>query len=450
MNIENSNYLSNNIIQNSTNTIVTNHFIGEINNPQIQNNFNNNNNNVENYNNNSNINNDNNLMLYNNENINYYSNNNYYNNQFQNKGYEINDNNDNKFNENLNIDELKKNQLPNNDDEMIKTCLENFGETFYLNAILQNLLNIDDFKNFFLGDNIIKYIKQNQKEKSLSYVTYRLFHHVYIKRDKKYSVHSFIKALADINLYYASKKTRNVNECLIFILKRLHTELNELKDKDENKNYNKLDREDVINYEIVNFKNTNDSIISNIFTWFSIEECKCTNCKYISFEFKNFYTFQLNILEFLQKLNRNNFTIYDYLNFENKKKQKKYCNNCKSEEEIEIFSSIYSSPKISIFLFDQGNFDEKLININFYLEEKINLNKFLENEKSPKIYELIGIISINKEDKKYHSFCKSFENQKWYFFKEENVEQIKSDRVIFEHNSGQFIPNILFYKSIEE
>ena len=348
---------------------------------------------------------------------------------------------------NINIEKLKIEK--EKEKKIIKTCLKNYGETYYLNSILQNLSNIEYLKNYFLKDNIIKNIEKNGKQNPLSYVLQRIVHHFYNIRDEKYSIKPFLKVLASINLVYASKKSRNVQECFTFILNTLHNELNRIKNPPEKNNYNKFDRNDVITYGIINLKNTDDSIISDIFNWSKIAELHCTQCGKNIYNFNSYNIFQLNLLEFKKVMDRNNFTIYDIINYELTKKEELNCENCRNQINVNKLSFIYSSPKIFVFFLEKGDFSEELLEIKFILEEKINLNKFIENKNSPIKYELIGIISINKKDKKYHSFCKSFEDQQWYHFNDETVMQKNDKQVLFNNNGGEFIPNILFYKSID-
>ena len=336
-----------------------------------------------------------------------------------------------------------------NENKIIKTCLKNNGETYYLNSILQNLANIEYLKNYFLNDNNSKNIENNSKQSPLSYVTQRIFHNFYIKRNEKYSLKMFSQILASINLVYASKKSRNVNKCFIFILNTLHNELNKIKDPPEKKTFNKYDRNEAINYGIINFKNTNDSIISDIFNWSKITEINCTQCGQITYDFSYYNIFQLNLLEFKKVIERNYFTIYDIINYELTKKEESNCENCQNQVKFNKVSLIYSSSKIFVFFLENGDFNEELLNIKFILEEVINLNKFIENENSPKKYELIGIISTNINDKKYHSFCKSFEDQQWYHFNDETVEKKNDKQILFNNNGGEFIPNILLYKAID-
>ena len=347
-----------------------------------------------------------------------------------------------------NIEEVKNNLFNNKID---RTCLENIGDTSYLNSILQCLVNIEILKKFFLESSTFEYISKYASILPLSFSTLRIFYHAYTKKDKLYSLKAFLKALGCKSKIYQSIKSRNSNDCLIFILNSLHNELNRIKEKNEKMDFNKSNRNEVIAYGITNFKNLYDSIISDIFNWHEIKELHCINCGEKNYEFKTFYTYQTNILEISKNINKNNIiTISDCINYELRKKKKLYCYRCGNKSDFEIISGIYETSKILVFLLNNGDYDKNLLNVTFFLDEEINLNKFIEVKNSELKYELIGVISINAQDKKYNSFCKSFLDKKWYHYYDQNVNQVNFKEIEFNNRDGKnFIPNILFYKLIE-
>ena len=351
----------------------------------------------------------------------------------------------NNHDKNDNIQQLKKDLFAR---KLNKCCLLNVGDTSYLNAILQCLANIDFLINFFLNENIEKHLNENIKTLPLSFVTLRLFKHFYIKKDSKYSLESFLRVLGSLNPIYLSSKIRNANECLIFILETLHNELNRIKIINHKNDFNKKVRKEVIDYGIFNYKNKYDCIISDIFNWHQLKELHCMECGEVSYDFQTFNTIQLDSLNFKKTIGKNSITIFDCLNYELKLNKKIICKYCNKNAHIKNISYIYSSPKIFVFLLNSGDFNEELLDLNFNLETTINLNKYIENKQSPKKYELIGIISIDINNKKYLNYCKSFEDKNWYFYYDEDVAQIQEKQVVMDNN-GKFIPSVLFYRSID-
>lgn len=100
---------------------------------------------------------------------------------------------------------------------------------------------------------------------------------------------------------------------------------------------------------------------------------------------------------------------------------------------------------------DRQNIKQNLLDIPFYILGNIDISKIVENNSSPKHYQLIGVVSRNIKENKYFSFCKSPVDQKWYLYNDENVEQIQIDNCLNNHNSSrnEYIPCILLYKSLD-
>ena len=62
--------------------------------------------------------------------------------------------------------------------------------------------------------------------------------------------------------------------------------------------------------------------------------------------------------------------------------------------ESEITRKIINNPNIFIFLLNRGDFDEKLMSLNFDLNSEINLIPYLLNKELNATYELKKIVSI--------------------------------------------------------
>ena len=210
------------------------------------------------------------------------------------------------------------------------------------------------------------------------------------------------------------------------------------------------EREEIIKEGITNFHNSNNSIISKYFNWFNLKEYHCTQCKNIKYDLKSFNTYDLNISNYYKNNQNNKIIISDCLKFISETNTERVCFNCKTKVKFRIIDRIYSSPKIFIFILDRGNMDNELIKIPFIIEEKINLNDFIEDINFPKEYELFGVVSISLREIKYIAFSKSPIDQKWYLYNDTEFHPVSLDFVIKSHNNFHFYtPCILFYESIK-
>ena len=340
-----------------------------------------------------------------------------------------------------------------------RTCLKPFGDTSYLNSVLQCLGNIDELKNHFLYNIDYFCANINIPKRPFSFVFCRLFKHLSENDQKLYDLESFRMVLSNKNKTFKSQNRRNPIELLIFLLDILHEELNRVKYRKQNNNFDNSDRRGVIENGIIFFKNAYDSVISNNLNWLQMREFRCMQCNRITYKLSTFNTYELDIYGTSNYISKSsNITIYDCLNFDSLKKYIKcHCNYCNQRMQMESRSSIYSSPNIFIFLinrnmipststcnsnFNSNDFDKDLLKLNFSLSMNINLDK-IENNNCPRRYELFGIVSINNS--KYISFCKSSDNG-WYLYYDGVVEKIEENNVEFYHEKNTFIPCILFYR----
>ena len=343
----------------------------------------------------------------------------------------------------------------------IKTGLENLGDTSYLNAVLFALANIRNLSSFFLNPKNQNKINKKIGELPFSYAFERLLIHLYPfpEKDKKeiYKPISLFNLLGYKNIIYKSFNRKNPNDLICFILDILHNELIS-KNNNQKLNGNIKDRNNMIKIGIKNFKNFNNSIISNNFNWFEIRESLCNKCGETTYNFQTFNSFSLDIeVTFNYYKNKMNnikeiLTIYDCLEFYNFTKQKNaYCNFCNQSLNKLNTTKIFSSPNIFIFLLDRGiDFDnKKLIDIHFNINEKIDLKNYIENSEAPSKYGITGIVSINMKLKKYVSFCKSPVDKNWYLYNDEINEKADIKTILENHNNyKELIPCILIYEAI--
>ena len=398
------------------------------------------------------------------------------NNNFFNNNYDIHNNND--FNNNKNNNNnYQQNKLPEdgpiqylyykNNKIFPKIVLENKDNTSYLNAILNILGNTEELAFYFLNPIKIEYFDNKKSEMPLSYEIKNFFQNYYPKQNNIMNNNTYDPSSLLLKLKrYTKDKLTNP----IYFLKDIFSSLNselipQYKDK-EISIIKKFDKQNSINNSIELFEEKNKSPIFDIFNFYKICESKCFNCdravaKYIYKDvsylyLKNSFTFKLDISGCYSSLEKKEFTltIGECLNYQLEKYKeslKSLCKECKQHKSIS--TNLYSTPKVFLFLLDRGNNidenDNELLNIPFLIEEKIDLQKFVENKNSPTKYELVGIVSISLSDTKYVAHSKSPIDNNWYYFNDLKVKQIDYDNVIkVINNNYYYIPCILVYKSI--
>ena len=423
------------------------------------------------HNNNLNNNNLNNLIDLNINNIN----NNINNNDINNNQINLNVFNDN--NQNNNLNNIQNNLIENNNinnnlnlDNMNnlenqlkikrtipKIGLKNLGDGSYLNAVLQILGNIEEFCNYFLEPDTMSFIDNVKIEMPLSYEIKEFLLKQYTENGNNkegYDPSPILKVLYPADKDNVKKRI-NPNDVLKNILNLINEEIvgnNVDIIKYEHDEFNK---NDTITKGMNHYSNMNNSKIFNIFNFFEITSYKCLKCNISKFVFNSVYFLTLNILKYDNTLinkTKEKYTINACIKFQYNFQKEIFCKMCNHNEYMKITSKIYKPPNILLVLIDRGvnlTQNNKLLNIPFLVEEKINLNNFMENKSAQINYELIGIISISVFDKKYVVNCKSYIDNQWYYYNDEKVQPIHFDNVIKSNNNNKYyIPCILIYKLI--
>ena len=331
------------------------------------------------------------------------------------------------------------------------TGLKNLGDTSYFNSVLQLLGTSRSLSSYFVNPKNQKEFEANAQVKAFTYVVHRLFTHLYPYPEKQireiYKPDSLLTILGKLNQVYNSIKRRNPNDLINYILIQLHRELNQSKTKFISKP-NPSDKNQVIKVGQSDFIKSNNSIISNIFHWFEIKDKKCKTCNRYYYEFKNFETLELDISEAFNQL-KSPFNLSQCLNVQSHRNQKVFCYKCQKYTEFQINSRIYSTPVHFIFSLNRGNLDPNLLNINFIVEEKIDLSQYVENKMSNCKFELQGIVSISSNEQKYVCFGKSPVDKQWYIYNDDNVNNTDISQVITYNNNNAYIPCILLYHFIK-
>jgi len=313
-----------------------------------------------------------------------------------------------------------------------KTGLKNLGNTSYLNSVLQILCYIRSFASYFLNPKNGEEFKNKVSDYKVSYVFHRLCTHIFPYPEKDnieiYEPDTLLKVLSLYNVTYKDYKEKNPNDLIVFILYKLHEELNSLKMYDSSKYISNStstmifnDKDASVKNGIKKFTQVNNSIISNYFTWFEIKESQCLKCSKKIYNLQNFSTFQLNIFDLIKYKKQKYIKIEDCLElYISPKKKNNVCRFCNSYNNIITTTNIYSAPNIFIFLLDYTNYIDNN-DFSFVLERKINLGKYIENKNGPTNFILNGIVYWDKNKNKYQAFSASPIDKNWYLCDDENV-----------------------------
>ena len=338
-----------------------------------------------------------------------------------------------------------------------KTGLKNLGNTSYLNSVLQILCYIRSFASYFLNPKNGEEFKNKVSDYKVSYVFHRLCTHIFPYPEKDnieiYEPDTLLKVLSLYNVTYKDYKEKNPNDLIVFILYKLHEELNSLKMYDSSKYISNStstmifnDKDASVKNGIKKFTQVNKSIISNYFTWFEIKESQCLKCSKKIYNLQNFSTFQLNIFDLIKYKKPKYIKIEDCLElYISPKTKNNVCRFCNSYNNIITTTNIYSAPNIFIFLLDYTNYIDNN-DFSFVLERKINLGKYIENKNGPTNFILNGIVYWDKNKNKYQAFSASPVDKNWYLCDDENVTSTDVNNFIDIFNKNLcYKPFILVY-----
>ena len=266
-----------------------------------------------------------------------------------------------------------------------------------------------------------------------------------------------------IKMIYKIFPQYNENQQLLinFFLMRLHTELN--KAENNNQNNNILNPESNKNIALNNylkyFQEQNMSIISDYFFGTYYTSLTCAFCKYNQFKFfpyiygyysiNQVYQYKIitwkngqNALYRNMNINLYEVNIYDCLYFDQQIKTSfQLCKNCGNTIIHYYQNIIFVTPIILSFIFNKNDFMS--YNINFRIEENINVNIFVEDIQI-KNYELIGIIYYFYPNS-YIAYSKNPTDKKWYYYEDENVRVKNNFQEVI---ASKYNPYMLFYKQI--
>ena len=129
----------------------------------------------------------------------------------------------------------------------------------------------------------------------------------------------------------------------------------------------------------------------------------------------------------------------------NQKNGKIFCKKCKTEKNCTFYKSIFSAHTILPIILDRGNDNNYDID-ELKFPDELNLDNYVEYNKSIKKYYLCGVVSNQGNNNTYGKFCAYYRmapNSKWYCYKNEYVSNCNVKDV---HQNG--VPYLLFYHKV--
>ena len=336
---------------------------------------------------------------------------------------------------------LKKNSSNiikfSNVDKYFFIGLNNISSPAYLNAIIQNFINIDILTRYLLNENIFKIINNNSQIFQFTCFYLELLKIMCCEKEIKcYDLKDFNEIIYLINSKFKFNKDCTPGDLIKFILGQMLKEFCQL-------------------FKINNILNNN--IISNYFVCLKSEKTECQNCKKAIINIKNEFLleFNLDIINNEQTIqNSKEISLYDCFNnftkplFYKSDDDDIICKNCKNKTNSKFQNEIYFLPYILII----GINKETNNQYNFSFPEILDLNKYITNitphiyrNNSKNIFELIGIISHNADNpKKYIAFCKNRILGDWYKYDDLKISYCQNQiKDILKENV-----DVLIYKSV--
>ena len=329
------------------------------------------------------------------------------------------------------------------------TGLQNIGATCYMNATLQCFSNVPRFREGILE---LKNNKSNKKLLSLS--LNEVFKNLWRNKNiKYYAPYDFKELISEMNPLFRGINANDSKDLILFLLETIHRELNIKKNSVPiQKQINSLDFNSVFNGFVEEYKNGNESIVSEEFYGYFVSVMKCCFCNSTT------YNVQItNILFFpLEKVRLFTKTPYNYVTLEDCFKQYEepalfsgteqiYCIYCKNTTNAYNQNKLITSPKTLIINLNRGKGLEFKVGIKF--EEYLDIKNYLMINNGNSYYELIGVLSHFGENNMgghFIAYCKNSYDAKWYKFNDAKVDESS-----FQEASSIGLPYVLYYSIIQ-
>ena len=343
--------------------------------------------------------------------------------------------------------------------------LNNLGFTCYLNSILQCLNQTEPLVNYFLSEEGISKINNNNLINDsllfqLSPTYLEVVNNLWdIKNNNNtYTPLNFYSKLSEMNNNFILNKPNDSKDLLKFIFNQFHKELNTkntkksklINNNNKKDEFEEYDRIKTFNSFLVNFTNNNCSIISNNFYGITEINRECIKCKNffmnqgimmnpIIYDYKiyDMLTFPLDEVKKMKMNNTKNIentseiTIYDCFDYYQNKKfdneKKAFCKRCNQSTEFIIKNKLFNAPNILIIILNRGKGNSYKIKIE--LNEKLDLTDYIIFKQNKVIYYLYGVVTHlgkNKDEGHFIASGKNLINNLWYKYDDSSISKINN------------------------
>ena len=342
-----------------------------------------------------------------------------------------------------------------------KTGLQNLGYISYMNSVIQCLSNIK-----YLSDYLINHFGKFDIDKQpLSTAFSSLVYVLFNIKDKYYIPKLFKKIIGKLNPLFEGFHEVDPKYLLIFLLGKLHQELNKVNYLDQFYiDYTQLEKDSfdekkALQNFIKDYTEKNRSIISDTFYGTIRSTTKCNNCNQTKYSFQTFnlLIFQLkNVKEFKQKtINNNNINIlniYDAFDFNNKEEiLELYCNMCKGLKPGTYQKTIYTLPKVMIIILNRG-INNKDFNEEFLFPKELDLSivgYFIKNDYNTHFYLQSIIKNLGDPNGHFITYCRNGPQDDFICYNDSEVSKATAKEAISSNISDNInekkIPYILVY-----
>jgi len=285
----------------------------------------------------------------------------------------------------------------------------------YLPAILLSFTKLNEFHEYF---------KSKREYKELSNLFYTL-------TENNHYIDGMIVEFK--KLLEKANQNLNIYSIIKFILDKLHNELNEFKNIENQIEVNVCGLEESKIYTVFTnlYNKNNKSIIQQLFYGEKELITQCSSCNLTQYSFEVLQMFYYNLENYKDEIKLKNL----FEDYEKSYEKAWLCNKCNNNNNSIFRPLIKKLPQIMIVCLDKNVNNRK---IEYYLQLKIH------KEEYTLVCFIINANENNKTVMKYNVFYK--ENEKWYMYNitSNETKQIK-DITNITHN-----PLVVFYqKSIK-